>query len=151
MASRLLEYSSWKLIASKIEKFLRDTLHLRGQENNDIIGYSMELLLFYLAIGTLLFFIILGIDLIRGQRLLKSLKEYPVSENTGEIKVSVIIPARNEERNIEEALQSILHQDYENLEIIIVNDRSTDSTGEIIDRMAKSNQNERRIMRFPLL
>ncbi|MCY2986719.1 MAG: glycosyltransferase, partial [Planctomycetota bacterium] len=54
-------------------------------------------------------------------------------------RVSVIVPARNEELHLESALQSLLALDYENLEITVVDDRSTDRTGEILDRMAESN------------
>jgi len=46
--------------------------------------------------------------------------------------VSVIVPACNEEEHIEPALQALLAQDYPNLEIIVVNDRSTDTTGQIL-------------------
>lgn len=50
-------------------------------------------------------------------------------------KVSVIVPARNEEREIEGALQSVLHLDYPDYEVLVVNDRSTDGTGDILARM----------------
>jgi glycosyltransferase involved in cell wall biosynthesis len=50
--------------------------------------------------------------------------------------VSIVIPARNEEKNLEEALRSVLALDYDNLEIDVVDDRSTDRTGRILDRMA---------------
>jgi glycosyltransferase involved in cell wall biosynthesis len=50
--------------------------------------------------------------------------------------VSIIIPARNEERNLAEALQSVLAQDYPRLEFIAVNDRSTDGTGAILRDIA---------------
>ena len=43
--------------------------------------------------------------------------------------MSVIVPARNEEKKIREALQSLLRQDYPDLEFIVFNDRSTDHTG----------------------
>jgi glycosyltransferase involved in cell wall biosynthesis len=49
--------------------------------------------------------------------------------------VTVIVPARNEERAIEGCLRSLANQDYSNLEILAVNDRSTDSTGDIMDRL----------------
>ncbi len=52
---------------------------------------------------------------------------------------SVIIPACNEADHIESALKSILAQDYPNLEIIAVNDRSTDATGAILDRLAETD------------
>lgn len=51
-------------------------------------------------------------------------------------KLSVIIPACNEESTLEAALQTLLHQDYPNLELILINDRSTDQTGHIMERMA---------------
>ena len=46
--------------------------------------------------------------------------------------VSIILPARNEEKFIEKCLNSLLNQDYDNYEIIVINDSSTDSTGNII-------------------
>lgn len=53
--------------------------------------------------------------------------------------VSVIIPARNEERRIELTVRALLAQRYRNLELIVVNDRSTDATGEILRRNAASD------------
>jgi chlorobactene glucosyltransferase len=47
--------------------------------------------------------------------------------------VSVIVPARNEEDYIERCLLSLLHQDYPNFEIIVVDDNSTDNTFSIIE------------------
>jgi chlorobactene glucosyltransferase len=46
--------------------------------------------------------------------------------------LSVVIPARNEERIIEATVRAMLAQSYANLEVIVVNDRSTDRTGEIL-------------------
>lgn len=46
--------------------------------------------------------------------------------------VSVIIPARDEERSIERTVRAMLAQTYPALELIVVNDRSTDRTGEIL-------------------
>jgi glycosyltransferase involved in cell wall biosynthesis len=51
-------------------------------------------------------------------------------------KVSVVIPARNEEEDIAEALQSVLGQKGVELQVIVVNDNSTDQTGEIVRRLA---------------
>jgi chlorobactene glucosyltransferase len=47
-------------------------------------------------------------------------------------KVSVLIPARNEEENIGRCLESLIDQNYENYEIIVLDDQSTDRTREII-------------------
>src|SRR5919201_6994357 len=51
-------------------------------------------------------------------------------------KVSVILPARNEERYVARCLDSLLAQDYSNFEIIAINDSSTDMTGDIIKEYA---------------
>ena len=51
-------------------------------------------------------------------------------------RLSVVIPACNEAANLESAVATLLQQDYPDLEIILVDDRSTDGTGEIIERLA---------------
>jgi glycosyltransferase involved in cell wall biosynthesis len=51
-------------------------------------------------------------------------------------RVSIIVPARNEEEDIELSLTRLLELDYDNYEVIAVNDRSTDRTGEIMERVA---------------
>ena len=53
-------------------------------------------------------------------------------------RVSIIVPACNEEADIEQGLSGLLALDYGNYEVIAVNDRSTDHTGEIMDRVAAS-------------
>ena len=50
--------------------------------------------------------------------------------------MSIVIPARNEAKKIAEALQSVLKQDYPNLEFIVLNDRSTDNTATILAGLA---------------
>jgi len=52
-------------------------------------------------------------------------------------KVSIILPARNEEKFIERCLDSLLEQDYTNYEIVAINDSSKDSTGSIIKKYSE--------------
>jgi glycosyltransferase involved in cell wall biosynthesis len=56
----------------------------------------------------------------------------------GNPRVSIIVPARNEQDTIEGPLNTLLALDYDNYEVIAVNDRSTDRTGEIMERIAKN-------------
>lgn len=51
-------------------------------------------------------------------------------------KLSVIVAARNEGHTVEKGLRSLAMQDHPDYEIIAINDRSEDNTGEIIDRVA---------------
>jgi glycosyltransferase involved in cell wall biosynthesis len=51
-------------------------------------------------------------------------------------RVSVVIPARNEEGDVEATVRSVLAQEGVELEVIVINDHSTDRTGAIIDRLA---------------
>ncbi len=52
--------------------------------------------------------------------------------------ISVIIPAYNSENYIEKAINSVLNQTYQNFEIIIINDGSTDNTEEVIKQFTDS-------------
>ncbi len=74
------------------------------------------------------------ITLFRGQRQTHALPEQPAVLISWP-KVSIVIPARNEAADIERALSSVLHLDYPNREIIVVNDRSTDNTATILHRL----------------
>jgi chlorobactene glucosyltransferase len=53
--------------------------------------------------------------------------------------ISVIIPARNEARNIHRCVQALLDQSYPNYELIVVDDRSTDATNQILTELVKVN------------
>ena len=55
-------------------------------------------------------------------------------------RVSVIVPARNEEDDIERTLTNLLVLDYENYEIIAVDDRSTDQTGVIMEQLCAGSR-----------
>lgn len=54
-------------------------------------------------------------------------------------KISVIIPARNEEHDIAPALRSVLNQEGVELEVIVVNDHSTDRTGKLVDDIVRAD------------
>ena len=94
---------------------------------------------FGLAILAAGFWVPAGIRLMLNRHALTVLASVPVEDDHPLPTVSVVIPARNEERNLEQALESVLALDYPDLEIIVVNDRSTDGTGEILEKMAEQD------------
>src|SRR2546426_7084227 len=61
------------------------------------------------------------------------LADYP-PQRTGPL-ASVIVPARNEAMNIERCVRSILATEYRPVEVIVVDDRSSDATAEIVERL----------------
>ena len=52
--------------------------------------------------------------------------------------LSIVIPAYNTENYLERCLESILQSDYSDVEVILINDGSTDRTGLICDNYAKT-------------
>ena len=63
----------------------------------------------------------------------------PATPN-GEPRVSIVVPARNEEEHIRQTLLQLLDLDYSNYEIIAVNDRSTDRTGQIMNEVCRAQR-----------
>ena len=102
----------------------------------EILNYSLSAILF----------IVCFMWIFLTYSLYKSIKFSPYldvfeKQDHGTPKVSVIIPARNEEKNIKKCLDSFLAQTYENYEIVIINDSSEDKTGDIIAQYAKNHSN----------
>ena len=54
-------------------------------------------------------------------------------------KVSILVPARNEEVNIQACIESLLLQDYKDYEVLVLDDQSTDQTRPILDQIAEMN------------
>ncbi|HKV85666.1 MAG TPA: glycosyltransferase family 2 protein [Ktedonobacterales bacterium] len=67
--------------------------------------------------------------------------------------ISVIVPARNEERNIVGCVESLLAQSYSRFEVIVVDDGSTDGTPALLTRLAHENRSghELRVVRVETL
>lgn len=57
-------------------------------------------------------------------------------------KVTIILPAYNAEKTIKTAIQSVLNQTYENIELIIINNGSKDSTEAIIEKYKQENSDK---------
>ena len=59
--------------------------------------------------------------------------------------VSIIVPARDEERNIRRCVESLLEQDYDSYEVIVVDDGSTDGTSAILDEITQTHPHGSRL------
>ena len=101
-----------------------------------IIINAILMVIMFGVFGTWLYFIGYIIKSFKRSPTLESIDKYAVSKCP---KVSVILPARNEEKYIAKCLESLLGQDYPNFEIITVNDSSNDKTEDIIYEYAKKN------------
>lgn len=58
----------------------------------------------------------------------------------GRSKVSIVVPVYNAERYLKKCVDSLLEQSYKNIEILLINDGSTDSSGEICDEYIKKHE-----------
>ena len=61
-------------------------------------------------------------------------------------RVTIVVPAKDEGENIEQCLSSLLALDYDNYEIVAVDDRSTDQTGAIMDQLAEQNPDKLKVI-----
>ena len=57
--------------------------------------------------------------------------------------ISVMVPARNEEECIKRCIVSLTKQDYKNIEILVLDDNSTDNTAKIVEELSKKYSNVR--------
>ena len=100
----------------------------------------MDAFLTALAGLTLVASLVLAARLAAGLRAMPSLDDEPPAGLDPVPTVSVVVAARNEARDIAAAVCSFLAQDYPALDVVAVNDRSTDGTGAILDRLAATQE-----------
>ena len=109
--------------------------------------FSAHLIPYQVALTAVL--LVVGLNLIANLRMLE--KATPSRVNpTGLEWVSVLVPARNEARNIRRCLESLLAQDYPLMEVLVLDDGSTDETPEIVAEMARRDPRLRLIPGQPL-
>jgi glycosyltransferase involved in cell wall biosynthesis len=94
----------------------------------------------YLCVGPVAW-ILFGIAIHAGQRKMLLLKRpaTPIPAKMGKPSVSIIVPAKDEGERIRGCIESCLGQDYPNFEVMAVDDRSVDNTGQVMDAMAREN------------
>jgi len=74
---------------------------------------------------------------------IEDLADQSRAENAPTPRLSIIFAARNEAQTIRQSLTTLLQVDYPNVEFVLVNDRSTDTTGDIMDEIAAEDQRVR--------
>jgi len=105
-----------------------------------LLGYQVALTIVLLLVG---------INLIANLRMLGRAAPHGTGPSAVWL-ASVLIPARNEARNIRRCLESILAQDYPLLEVLVLDDGSTDATAEIVADIARHDPRLRLVHGQPL-
>ncbi len=91
----------------------------------------------FLLLAFIVFFATLYgvVEIFLGGRKMGYLQDVSFFKELSAPRVSLIVPACNEEKTIKPAIESFLQQEYPNLEILVINDRSTDGTGEVLEEL----------------
>jgi cellulose synthase/poly-beta-1,6-N-acetylglucosamine synthase-like glycosyltransferase len=113
-------------------------MHYSNKTNNiEIKKIKQNVIIYFLKI----FFLFLNFFLFYFSFFYKSyfdnLKNKINNTNNKQINVSIILPAYNVECCIAKCIQSLLNQTLKNIEIILINDGSTDNTLKIIEKFSK--------------
>jgi chlorobactene glucosyltransferase len=88
-------------------------------------------------IGLLIFLLAILLITLSNIFMLRKLGNYPMPDHFP--RVSVLIPARNEENNIGHCVRSLLNQDYPGFEVLVLDDNSTDGTWEVLSEIASED------------
>ena len=96
---------------------------------------------FYLALFTFLLWLYLHWFSIKGFRKIQHVGDLIPIASHQEPSVTIVIPALNEEEVIEKTINQLTALHYQNLKLIVVNDRSTDNTRNILDGLSARYQN----------
>src|SRR5262245_17940099 len=101
------------------------------------MGDKILLVWSVVAFGSFVTVAVLGCLASRG---LTALVDVPPWQGPHFPRISIVVAARDEARSVEQAARSLLALDWPDLQIVMVDDRSTDGTGEILDRLAKQDR-----------
>ena len=89
-------------------------------------------------IGLLIFLFVILVITLSNILILRKLGKYPMPDHFP--KISVLIPARDEENNIGQCVRSLLNQDYPDFEVLVLDDNSTDGTWQVLSEIASEDK-----------
>src|SRR5258705_1463675 len=99
----------------------------------------LSLLTTLVVVASALFWLETGIAARLGRRRVPGLKDLEPIRDESLPTLTIVAAAKDEASRVEEAARSLLRQDYPNLTVIVVDDRSSDGTSGILDRLAAEN------------
>jgi chlorobactene glucosyltransferase len=135
-------------IESFCEKSITDSYRVVNVDIREEHQGKKRMIEIYLILSTFicLYFLFLSLKNIQ------TLKKWSLPpEKKYQPMVSIIIPARNEESNIGKCLESLIHQEYKNYEVLVIDDNSTDTTWEILKYYQKRSDKIKIYPGMPLL
>ena len=102
----------------------------------------------------LFYLITAAVWLYRSKRAFEALRENPRVERAAQLSspasvVSILLPVKNEEANLDACLRSLVQQNYSTKEIIVINDHSIDRTGEILSEFVRAYPDQIRTLEAP--
>ncbi len=111
--------------------------------NNIVAQIGIGLILFFTSLVILRYMLLLFFSILKTIFKTADEKHLEKINKTLNHKVSIIVPAYNEEKIIAKSLESLVNQTYQNLEIIVVDDGSTDRTSEIAKYFEKHSNGKK--------
>lgn len=125
------------VLVEQINPTLSDRVALLATKLIYVWPKTMMHVLFFLSLVIILLSVVVGILLAEFLQIFRKPKRrrnnyYPL--------VSVVVPAYNEEKVLQKTVRSIMNSRYKNLEVIIVDDGSTDKTWDIVQKLQKAKQ-----------
>src|SRR3954464_10061256 len=95
------------------------------------------MLFFYNFLLVTVLWVLLCIYLLINSYKIRFLRTVKITEEFAEPSVALIVAVRNEEADLEKALETICNLSYSNYQLILVNDRSTDRTPQMLENFAR--------------